>query len=56
MTGTHDVITAGSGVGGLTAAALYARVGHSVLVLEYNDEFGRAATTYRLGRRLAGDP
>lgn len=56
MTGTHDAITASSGIGGLTATALYARVGHPVPVLEYNDEFGRAATTYRLGRRLDGDP
>jgi all-trans-retinol 13,14-reductase len=50
MTGTYDAITIGSGLGGLTAAALYARAGHRVLILERNDEFGGAATTYRHGQ------
>ena len=50
MTGAYDAITIGSGLGGLTAAALYARAGHRVLVLERNAEFGGAATTYRHGR------
>ena len=49
MTDAYDAITIGSGLGGLTAAALYARAGHRVLVLERNDEFGGAATTYRHG-------
>jgi all-trans-retinol 13,14-reductase len=49
MTDTYDAITIGSGLGGLTAAALYARAGHRVLVLERNAEFGGAATTYRHG-------
>jgi phytoene dehydrogenase-like protein len=50
MPHSYDAITIGSGLGGLTAAALYARAGHRVLVLERNDEFGGAATTYRRGR------
>ena len=50
MTDTYDAITIGSGLGGLTAAALYARAGHRVLILERNAEFGGAATTYRHGR------
>jgi phytoene dehydrogenase-like protein len=50
MTGAYDAITIGSGLGGLTAAALYARAGHRVLVLERNAEVGGAATTYRHGR------
>ena len=50
MTAAYDAIAIGSGLGGLTAAALYARAGHRVLVLERNDEFGGAATTYRHGR------
>ena len=50
MTGAYDAITIGSGLGGLTAAALYARAGHRVLVLERNAEFGGAATTYQHGR------
>ena len=50
MTGVYDAITIGSGLGGLTAAALYARAGHRVLVLERNAEFGGAATTYRHGQ------
>ncbi len=49
MTDAFDAITIGSGLGGLTAAALYARAGHRVLVLERNTEFGGAATTYRHG-------
>ena len=49
MTDVYDAIVIGSGLGGLTAAALYARAGHRVLVLERNGEFGGAATTYRHG-------
>jgi phytoene dehydrogenase-like protein len=49
MTDAYDAVTIGSGLGGLTAAALYARAGHRVLVLERNAEFGGAATTYRHG-------
>jgi all-trans-retinol 13,14-reductase len=52
MTGAYDAIAIGSGLGGLTAAALYARAGHRVLVLERNDEFGGAATTYQHGRLM----
>jgi all-trans-retinol 13,14-reductase len=42
-----DAIAIGSGLGGLTAAALCARAGLRVLVLERNDGFGGAATVYR---------
>ena len=45
----YDAIVIGSGLGGLTAGALYARAGHRVLVLEQNDRFGGAATTYHRG-------
>jgi all-trans-retinol 13,14-reductase len=44
-----DAIVIGSGLGGLTAAALYARAGRRVLVLERNDVCGGAATVYRHG-------
>src|SRR5215468_1332096 len=44
-----DAIVIGSGLGGLIAGALYARTGHSVLVLERNAHFGGAATVYRHG-------
>jgi all-trans-retinol 13,14-reductase len=44
-----DAIAIGAGLGGLTAAALYARAGHRVLVLERNQHFGGAATVYRHG-------
>ena len=48
-----DAIVIGSGLGGLTAGALFARAGHRVLVLERNDTIGGAATTYlRHGRRF----
>ncbi|MDA0231510.1 MAG: NAD(P)/FAD-dependent oxidoreductase, partial [Proteobacteria bacterium] len=45
----YDVIVIGSGLGGLTAGALFARAGHRVLILERNAEFGGAATTYQHG-------
>jgi all-trans-retinol 13,14-reductase len=44
-----DAIAIGSGLGGLTAAALYARSGARVLVLERSDVCGGAATVYRHG-------
>jgi len=44
-----DAIVIGSGLGGLTAGALYARAGHRVLVLERKERFGGAATTYHRG-------
>jgi all-trans-retinol 13,14-reductase len=49
MSDDFDAISIGSGLGGLTAAALYARLGHRVLVLERNDDIGGAATTFRYG-------
>src|ERR1700732_4046538 len=49
MSGAFDAIVIGSGLGGLTAAALMACAGHKVLVLERNDNFGGAATIYRHG-------
>lgn len=50
MSRSFDAITIGSGLGGLTAAALLARAGHEVLVLERNQNFGGAATVYRHGQ------
>jgi all-trans-retinol 13,14-reductase len=49
MSGKFDAIAIGSGLGGLTAAALFARAGHRVLVLERNANFGGAATVYHHG-------
>lgn len=49
MADAFDAITIGSGLGGLTAAALHARTGKRVLVLERNHGFGGAASTYRHG-------
>jgi phytoene dehydrogenase-like protein len=48
----YDAIVIGSGLGGLTAGALFARAGHRVLVLERNDAFGGAATTYHRGSMI----
>jgi phytoene dehydrogenase-like protein len=50
MSRSFDAIAIGSGLGGLTAAALLARAGHKVLVLERNHSFGGAATVYRHGQ------
>ena len=49
MSGDFDAIVIGSGLGGLTAGALYARAGHRVLLLERNRKFGGAATVYQHG-------
>ena len=49
MSKDYDAIVIGSGLGGLTAGALYARTGARVLLLERNASFGGAATTYRRG-------
>src|SRR6476660_7833143 len=49
MSRQFDAIVIGSGLGGLTAGALYARAGHRVLVLERNENFGGAATVYHHG-------
>jgi len=49
MSRNFDAIIIGSGLGGLTAAALFARAGHKVLVLERNANFGGAATVYHHG-------
>ena len=45
-----DAVVVGSGLGGLTAGALFAHAGYRVLVLERNHAFGGAATTYHRGR------
>lgn len=49
MTERYDVIVIGSGLGGLTAAALLARAGCRTLLLERNSSVGGAASTYKSG-------
>ncbi len=49
MADQFDAIVIGSGLGGLTAGALYARARKRVLLLERNAGFGGAASTYRHG-------
>jgi phytoene dehydrogenase-like protein len=46
---TYDAIVIGSGLGGLTAAAVFARQGKRVLVLERQPSFGGAAKVYSHG-------
>lgn len=48
-TASYDAIVIGSGLGGLTAAALLSHAGARLLVLERNASLGGAATTYARG-------
>ncbi len=46
---TYDAVVIGSGLGGLTAAALLARAGRKVCVIERNHSVGGAASAFRKG-------
>jgi phytoene dehydrogenase-like protein len=48
MTG-FDVVVIGAGLGGLTAAAILARSGRKVLVIERSNSVGGAASSYKVG-------
>ena len=47
MSDRYDVIVIGSGLGGLTAGALFAQAGQRVLLVERHSSFGGAATTFK---------
>src|SRR3978361_2141447 len=44
-----DVVVIGAGLGGLTAAAILARAGRKVLVIERSNSVGGAASSYKSG-------
>jgi len=48
----YDAIVVGAGIGGLTIAAILARVGRRVLVVERHDRVGGYAHAFRRGRYL----
>jgi len=48
----YDAIVVGSGIGGLAVAALLARAGRDVLVVERHDRVGGYAHSFRRGRYL----
>lgn len=45
----YDVVVIGAGLGGLTAAAILAREGRKVLVIERGNSVGGAASSYKAG-------
>lgn len=45
----YDVAVIGAGLGGLTAAAILARAGRKVLVIERSNSVGGAASSYKVG-------
>ena len=45
----YDAVVIGSGLGGLTAAALLAKAGRKVCVIERNHSVGGAASAFRKG-------
>jgi phytoene dehydrogenase-like protein len=49
MVQRYDSVVIGAGLGGLTAAALLARAGRKVLLVERNTSVGGAASTYKVG-------
>lgn len=46
---TFDAVIIGAGLGGLTAAAILARAGRKVLVIERSNSVGGAASSYKVG-------
>jgi phytoene dehydrogenase-like protein len=56
VAGSHDIVVVGGGSNSLVAAAYMAKAGHSVLVLEKNDQAGGGCVSISIAPGFVNDP